>query len=88
MITIDSEVRLTYHRIDIFEKILKSAGLGLSILKDSLAPKLNRESVFKAGETDGGSSGSFFFFSQDNKFLIKTMSKHELNLFLKKLPEF
>jgi hypothetical protein len=77
---------LTYHRIDIFEQVLELAGLGLAALKESLAPKLNRESVFKAGESAGGSSGSFFFFSQDRKFLIKTMSPHEMKLFLSKLP--
>jgi hypothetical protein len=43
--------------------------------------------VFKAGE-GAGRSGSFFFFSHDRKFIIKTMTKGELDLYLKKLPEF
>jgi hypothetical protein len=43
--------------------------------------------VFKAGE-GAGSSGSFFFFSHDRKFIIKTMTKSELDLYLTKLPEF
>jgi hypothetical protein len=43
--------------------------------------------VFKAGE-GAGRSGSFFFFSHDRKFIIKTMTKEELNLFLEKLPAF
>lgn len=33
----------------------------------------------KEGE---GKSGSFFFFSHDGKFLIKTMTSSELNTFL------
>ena len=37
--------------------------------------------MFKAGE-GAGRSGSFFFFSHDRKFIIKTMSKGELNLLL------
>ena len=37
--------------------------------------------IFKAGE-GAGASGSFFFFSQDNKFLIKTMNKSEKMLIL------
>ena len=41
--------------------------------------------VFKAGE-GAGRSGSFFFFSHDKKFIIKTMTKSELDLFLKMLP--
>lgn len=40
---------------------------------DSLDIKQNREMIFKAGE-GSGSSGSFFFFSKDNKFLIKTIN--------------
>jgi len=43
--------------------------------------------VFKAGE-GAGRSGSFFFFSHDNKFIIKTMTEGELDLYLEKLPEF
>ena len=43
--------------------------------------------VFKAGE-GAGRSGSFFFFSYDRKFIIKTMTDAELNLYLKKLPAF
>ena len=55
------------------------------VLHQSLSPKYNRDMVFKAGE-GAGRSGSFFFFSHDKKFIIKTMSKSELNLFLKMLP--
>lgn len=43
--------------------------------------------VFKAGE-GAGRSGSFFFFSHDRKFIIKTMTKDELDLYLKVLPKF
>lgn len=53
----------------------------------SLSPKLNREMVFKAGE-GAGRSGSFFFFSHDRKFIIKTMTKEELKLYLQLLPKF
>ena len=41
--------------------------------------------MFKAGE-GAGKSGSFFFFSHDRKFTIKTMSKEELDLLLGMLP--
>ena len=40
--------------------------------------------VFRAGE-GAGRSGSFFFFSHDNKFIIKTMSRSERELFLNKM---
>jgi len=43
--------------------------------------------VFKAGE-GAGRSGSFFFFSHDNKFIIKTMTDTEFKMYLKRLPAF
>ena len=59
----------------------------LASFRYSLSPKYNRDMVFKAGE-GAGRSGSFFFFSHDNKFIIKTMTEGELDLYLEKLPEF
>lgn len=56
-----------------------------SVLEQSLSPDANRDQVFKAGE-GAGRSGSFFFFSHDRKFIIKTMSKEELDLLLSLLP--
>ena len=41
--------------------------------------------MFKAGE-GAGRSGSFFFHSHDGKFIIKTISKGELELLLRILP--
>ena len=55
------------------------------VLEQSLGPEVNRDQVFKAGE-GAGRSGSFFFFSHDRKFIIKTMSKGELDLLLALLP--
>ena len=46
----------------------------------SLSPEVNREAIAKAGEGQG-KSGSFFFFSHDRKFIIKTMSDGELATF-------
>lgn len=43
--------------------------------------------VFKAGE-GAGASGSFFFFSHDNKFLIKTMNSEEKDLMLCILDDY
>ena len=42
-------------------------------LLESLDPVKNKDMVYKAGES-AGKSGSFFFFSQDEKFIIKTMT--------------
>lgn len=57
------------------------------MLIDSLDASNNRDMVFRAGE-GAGASGSFFFFSYDRKFIIKTMSDGELKVFLKMLPEY
>jgi len=61
--------------------------MGLILLKSSLSPSLNRDMVFKAGE-GAGRSGSFFFFSHDNKFIIKTMTNSELILMKTIVPAY
>lgn len=45
-------------------------------IQNSLNLDDNRDKVFKAGEGTG-QSGSFFFFSKDQKFLIKTLRGNE-----------
>ena len=53
----------------------------------SLSLAENRKMVFKAGES-AGKSGSFFFFSHDNKFLIKTMQGNEKKIMLQMLDDY
>lgn len=43
--------------------------------------------IFKAGE-GAGASGSFFFFSHDNKFLIKTLQGQERKILLGMLDKY
>jgi hypothetical protein len=47
----------------------------------------NRQMVFKAGE-GAGASGSFFFFSHDNRFLIKTLHGEEKVKMLSMLDDY
>lgn len=56
----------------------------MSHLKESLNPFIeqNIKRIFASGE-GMGKSGSFFFFSHDTNFLIKTMFSHELPSFQK-----
>ena len=42
----------------------------------SLAAEANRNNIFQAGESQG-KSGSFFFFSHDKRFILKTLLKDE-----------
>ena len=57
------------------------------MLQRSLEVNFNRNQVFKSGQ-GAGKSGSFFFYSFDNKFLIKTISQAEKNLFLSMLGDY
>ena len=54
---------------------------------DSLALDKNRKKVFQAGE-GAGASGSFFFFSDDNRFIIKTLRGHEKKVLLDLLDDY
>jgi len=50
----------------------------------SLDAEMNRSRVFKAGEASGA-SGSFFFFSHDKAFIIKTVTDEEKKLFIQRV---
>lgn len=69
---------ITFHSMDQSRQVLLTNELLLQ-LKDSFSPHKNQGSAFSTG--DGGASGSFFFFSHDRKFILKTMSEDELKLY-------
>ena len=83
--TLQSNVRVTFHQRELFMTTFKEYFQDYEVIEKSLSPEANRDQVFKAGE-GAGRSGSFFFFSHDNKFIIKTISKGELETFLEMLP--
>lgn len=56
-------------------------------MMDTLNIEVNKNMIFKAGE-GGGASGSFFFFSHDNKLLIKTLNQTERDKFLRMIDDF
>lgn len=60
--------------------------IGFEQIQRSLNPLSNRDQIFKTGEA-AGASGSFFFFSHDRRFIVKTVSEEELNLLGKILPQ-
>lgn len=51
-------------------------GLSQKSIINSLDVEKNQQQVFRAGE-GAGASGSFFFFSFDNRFIIKTLTEDE-----------
>jgi len=81
------KISVTWNRMDMFLKIIRASGLELRYLHASLSPQFNREMVFKAGE-GAGASGSFFFYSHDSRFLVKTMTRVEVDFFLNILPDY
>lgn len=54
---------------------------------ESLNPATNMKAILGAGESQG-KSGSFFFFSHDRKFIIKTMNDGELQTFKHMFEDF
>ena len=55
---------------------MRMDGISPSDVMQSLSVELNRERCFKAGE-GAGASGSFFLFSYDSRFIIKTLRGKE-----------
>lgn len=64
------------HGEHLFYKIMKLDNVEPLDIMNSLNLDANRKSVFRAGE-GSGQSGSFFFFSNDNRFIIKTLRGKE-----------
>ena len=73
-------MKVTYYNMFLFMETFSSFFMDQRVLHASLSPKYNVEQVFKAGE-GAGASGSFFFFSHDMRFIIKTMTDEELLVF-------
>jgi len=63
-----------------FQKLRVDDKIDDSVIVESLLPDFNTSTVFKAGEASGA-SGSFFFFSHDKNFIIKTMTSSEMSFF-------
>ena len=72
---IDKEIIVSEYAPDVFAHLRYIDKYNLENLRESLDPAIadNITAIRKAGE-GMGKSGSFFFFSHDQKFLIKTMT--------------
>ena len=76
MLEIKVNAVITSYLKEKFAEILELDGISLQTIGESLDLQKNKKMVFKSGESEG-KSGSFFFFSHDNRFLIKTMMPDE-----------
>ena len=79
-LVINEDIEVTEYSPDVFAFLRQKDGYDNDTIKQSLDPEVNRSMVFKAGESQG-KSGSFFFFSKDQKFIIKTMTDSDFNAF-------
>ena len=84
---IETDFSITFHCRELFSELMEANNINLFTLELSLSPSLNRQQVFNAGE-GAGKSGSFFFFSHDHQFIIKTMKSAELKALKAMLPEY
>jgi hypothetical protein len=79
-LTINKEVIVDAYFVHGFAKLRAQDGITHEAIEYSLCQKRNRSNVFKAGEASGA-SGSFFFFTHDKMFVIKTMTSTEREFF-------
>lgn len=77
---INEAVTIFEHAGGVFRELRELDGITSKDIIRSLRPENNLESIKGAGESQG-KSGSFFFFSQDKRFIIKTMNDGELSTF-------
>ena len=80
---IDKRIKCNEYAPDVFAHLRELDGFTIDDLRESLDPCLNKniKNIFKAGE-GMGKSGSFFFFSHDDRFLIKTMTSDDFKSFM------
>ena len=79
-LVINEDIEVTEYAPDVFAFLRQKDGFNNETIRESLNPEANRSMVFKAGESQG-KSGSFFFFSKDQKFIIKTMTDSDFDAF-------
>ena len=77
---IDKEIKCIEYAPDVFEFLRQQDGIKVDDLQASLSVgfEANIERAKIAGE-GMGKSGSFFFFSHDSRFLIKTATTDDFN---------
>lgn len=69
-------IRFVSHSMSVFEALMDQDRL--EMLEYSTNPNRNLNKIYKNAQADGGSSGQFFFFTHDNRILLKTITNREL----------
>ena len=81
------KAKFTFHAPQLFHGLLQQDALFLN-LEDSLDFTVNREEIMKASQAKGGKSGEFFFFSNDKKVIVKTITSKEMRRMINILPNY
>lgn len=81
------KVRVKELAPDVFAFLRHQDNIGEQVIKDSLSLVKNMKAAKRAGESQG-KSGSFFFFSDDQNFIIKTMTESDLATFKRIFVEY
>lgn len=71
----------------VFHHIRKIDNINIQEVLQSLDPEKNLDKI-KESFASGGRSANPILFTHDKRYLIKTISKEEKNIFIKLLPEF
>ena len=79
--------QITIYGDDILDQVIKFDGITPDEIVEGLDPILNSESIFKASLGEG-KSGSFFFFSTNSRFIIKTLTRADALSLLNILPKY
>ena len=71
----------------VFFHVIKIDKLSIKQILASLDPEKNLK-IIKDSFASGGRSSNPIIFTHDKKFLLKTITKEEKNIFIKMLPEY
>lgn len=74
---------VTEHSPGVFQHLRQLDGISIQIAKMSLDPANNKSTLYTIHNAHGG-SGSLFIFTEDNRFVIKTIRKTERKTLVKR----
>ena len=86
-INLNRKVKIKRYAPEAFNRICKLSNVKEEYLLESLDPSKNIKQIQNAG-LGAGASGSFFFFTNDHRFIMKTMSLGEVKQMVRILPAY
>ena len=76
-------MKVSEYGASLFRDLRKRDGLDDELLLDSFSPKMNEDAMFKFQE-GSGKSECFFYYTENKRFVIKTLKDLELRRLIKK----